>query len=162
MKYVLVGAIIILAVFLIVLSFIPLGIEPLTELYFENHTTLPKIIFLNKPYNFSFTVHNLEYQDMRYKYDIRAFDENNTLLFKMDSREILLVNNETKTIFESFNMKDHFGRMKININLKKDDMGIVPDFKKKLWWPDPNYPNEIDIHFWAEEIAGPTITIVPD
>lgn len=162
MKYVLIGAIVILAIFLIVLSQIPLGIEPLTELYFENHTSLPKIIFLNKPYNFSFTVHNLEYQDMRYDYNVSGFDENGTFVYDFDSGEIYLSNNETKTIYENFSMKNHFGKMKININIKKDDLGIVPDFKKKFWWPDPNYPNEINIHLWMEEIVGTTIKIIPD
>lgn len=162
MKYVLIGGIAILAVFLLVLSFIPLGIEPLTEVYFENHTALPKYIFPDKPYNYSFSVHNLEYQDMKYNYIINAYNENDSLLYRMDSGEIYLTNNETKTIFENFAINGHFGRIKINVDIKKDDLGIVPDFKKKLWWPDPNYPTEINIDFWVEEIVGPTITITPD
>ncbi len=162
MKYVLIGAIAIISIFLIVLSFIPLGIEPLTEVYFENHTSLPKYIFPDKPYNYSFSVHNLEYQDMRYDYNVNAFDEDGNLLYRMDSGEIYLANNETKTILENFAINGHFGRVKINVDIKKDDLGIVPDFKKKLWWPDPNYPHEISIDFWIEEIVGPTITITPD
>lgn len=162
MKYVLIGAIVILAAFLIVLSFIPLGIEPLTELYFENHTELPKYLFLNKLYNYSFTVHNLEYQDMKYNYEVNAYDENDTFLYKMDSGEIYLADNETKTVYEEFTMAKPFDRVKINVNIKKDDMGIVPDFKKKLWWPDPNYPEEIDIHLWIEEIKGTQIIITPN
>ena len=67
MKTVVIGGVAILAVFLLVLLFIPLGIEPLTEVYFENHTTLPAYLFLDKPYNFSFTIHNLEYQEMKLK-----------------------------------------------------------------------------------------------
>lgn len=161
MKYVLIGGIAILAVFLVVLSFIPLGIEPLTEVYFENHTALPAYIFPTKMYNYSFTVHNLEYQDMKYNYTIKAYDENDTFLYDMGSGEIYLANNETKTIFEDFSIGNHFGRIKINVNIQKDDLGIVPEFKKKLWWPDPNYPTEIDIHFWVEEIVGTTITITP-
>lgn len=162
MKWVLIGGIAILAIFLFVLSFIPLGIEPLTELYFENHTALPANIFLNKPYNFSFTVHNLEYQKMGYNYTVNAYDENETLLFKLGSGNIVLEENETKTIFENFSMKKKFGRMRINVVIEKDDLGIVPDFKKKLWWPDPNYPTSIDIHMWVKEISGTTITIIPD
>jgi len=161
MKWVLIGGIAILAVFLIVLSFIPLGIEPLTELYFENHTSLPAYIFPDKPYNYSFSVHNLEYQDMRYDYNVNAFDEDDNLLYRMDSGEIYLANNETKTIFENFAINGHFGRIKINVDIKKDDLGIVPDFKKKLWWPDPNYPTKINIDFWVEEITGTQIIITP-
>ena len=159
MKWVLVGGIVILTIFLVVLSFIPLGIEPLTEVYFENHTALPNLIFLNKPYNFSFTVHNLEYQKMGYNYTINAYDENDTLLFNLDSGNMILEDNETKTIFEDFKMNKHFGRMRISVDVEKDDLDIVPDFKKKLWWPDPNYPTKIDIHLWVKEIVGTQIII---
>ena len=68
MKYIIIAGVVILVAFLIVLSFIPLGIEPLTELYIENHTELPKNVYLNKTYNFSFTANNLEYQDVEYEY----------------------------------------------------------------------------------------------
>lgn len=162
MKWVLIGGIAILAIFLIVLSFIPLGIEPLTELYFENHTSLPSNIFLNKPYNFSFTIHNLEYQQMGYNYTVNAYDENDTLLFSVDSGNVILDDNQTTTILENFSASKHFGRMEVVVDIKKDDLGIVPDFKKKLWWPDPNYPTEIDIHFWVDEIVGTKIIITPD
>ena len=151
MKWVLIGGIAILVIFLVVLSFIPLGIEPLTELYFENHTSLPANISVNETSNFSFTIHNLEYQKMRYNYDVSVFDENNTLLFKIDSGNAILENNETKTISEILNVKEHFGRIRIEVMINKDDLGIVPDFKKKLWWPDPNYPKSINIGFWTQE-----------
>ena len=158
MKTIIIGGAIILTAFLIVLSYIPLGIEPLTELYFENHTELPKYLFLNKPYNFTFTVHNLEYQKMRYNYSIQAYDENETFLYSLDSGEFILENNETETKFEEFTMKSHFPRTKILISISKDLTLETPEFKEKLWWPDPNYPMEINIHFWMEEITGPTIT----
>ena len=79
MKTVFIAGIVLLGIFLFVLAFIPLGIEPLTEVYFENHTALPAYLFLDKPYNYSFTVHNLEYQEMKYYYSVDAYDENNTL-----------------------------------------------------------------------------------
>jgi len=162
MKYVLIAGIVIIGIFLIVLSFIPLGIEPLTELYFENHTSLPAYLFLNKPYNFSFTIHNLEYQEVKYGYSVGVYDENETFLYEIDSGEVYLLNNETKTIYEDFSMNKPFGRARIGINVNKDLSPETPDFKKKLWWPDPNYPMEIDIHFWIEEITGPKITITED
>jgi len=162
MKYVIISAIIILAIFLLVLTQIPLGIEPLTEMYFENHTDLPKYLFLDKPYDFSFTVHNLEYQKMRYVYTINAYDENNTLLYKLNSGNFILENNESKTIYEEFTKKEHFDRTKIVVDIEKDLSLETPKFKNKLWWPDPNYPMQIDIHFWVEEIIGTTITITDD
>jgi hypothetical protein len=151
MKWVLIGGIAILAIFLVVLSFIPLGIEPLTEVYFENHTELPSIIQVYSTYNFSFTVHNLEYQKMGYNYSVNAYDENDALLFSIDSGNIVLEDNETRTISEKFTVIKSFSRMRVVVSIEKDDLGIVPDFKKKLWWPDPNYPTKIDIHFWADE-----------
>lgn len=160
MKYVLIGAVIITIIFLGVLYFIPLGIEPLTELYFEDHTSLPKHIFLDKPYNFSFTVNNLEYQDMKYNYDVSIEYPNKT--YEIDSGEIFLSNNESKTIYEVFTLRENFERAKIQIKITKDHLNITPEFKKKFWWPDPNYPNEINIHLWIEEIVGTTITIIPD
>jgi hypothetical protein len=162
MKKVLIAGILIIIGFLVVLSFIPLGIEPLTEVYFENHTLLRANSFPNTDYNFSFTVHNLEYQDMRYEYNINVYSETDWFLGEIDSGELFLGNNMSKTIPGSYNLAKGFDRARIQINITKDDLGIVPDYKKKLWWPDPNYPTEIDIHFWTDEIVGPTITFTDD
>jgi hypothetical protein len=153
MKTILIAGIVILAVFLIVLAFIPLGIEPLTEVYFENHTELPSQVSLLQWYNYSFTVHNLEYQNVRYMYSIDAYDENDTLLYNMNKGEFALLNNESKTIDERLSFADNFNRTKIQVNVTKDLSLETPSFKKKLWWPDPNYPMSIDIHFWIEEKA---------
>jgi len=159
MKYVIISAVAISVIFLVALFYIPLGIEPLTEVYFQNHTKLPKYLFLNKDYNFSFTVHNLEYQKMRYYYNISSYNENDTFLNNLDSGNFILENNESKTIGERFMMKSHFDRQRIVVNIRKDLSLETPEFKKKLWWPDPNYPMKIDIHFWIEEVIGPKITI---
>ena len=162
MKTVFIAGIVLLGIFLFVLAFIPLGIEPLTEVYFENHTALPAYLFLDKPYNYSFTVHNLEYQEMKYYYSVDAYDENNTLLYNMDNGEIHLYNNESKTINEQFIMKESFERTQIVVNVSKDLSLERPKFKDKLWWPDPNFPMNIDLHFWVEEVEGTKITIIPD
>ena len=161
MKYVLIAGLGILAVFLAVLYFIPLGIEPLTELYFENHTALPKNIFLDKNYDFSFTVNNLEYQDVEYNYIVEAYDVNNTLLFEINKGSFTLANNESRTISENYIFNNPFGRAKVEIKITKNLIG-KPEFKRRLWWPDPNYPMEIEIHFWVDEIVGTTMKIIPD
>jgi hypothetical protein len=147
MKYVLIAGIILLGAFLFVLAFIPLGIEPLTEVYFENHTKLPVYIFLDKPYNFTFTVHNLEYQRMRYEYTVDVFDENDTFMFNIDKNEFILEDNQSVSVGERLIMDNKFQRAKIVVNVTKDLSLEEPAFKKKLWWPDPNYPMNIDIHF---------------
>jgi hypothetical protein len=162
MRIVFIAGIVLLGIFLFVLSFIPLGIEPLTEVYFDNHTKLPVYLFPDKPYNYSFSVHNLEYQQMRYYYTIDAYSENDTLLYNMDNGNFILGNNETKTINEQFVMAGEFNRTKIMVRVDKDLSLETPDFKKKLWWPDPNYPMSIDIHFWIEQVEGPSIHIIRD
>ena len=161
MKYILIAGIVIVLVFLGVLYFIPLRIEPLTELYLENHTSLPINVYLNKAYNFSFTTHNLEYQDVEYNYSIEALDVNNTLLFKIDEGKFTLANNESKIVSENYIFNNPFNRAKIQVKIAKNLIG-EPEFKRRLWWPDPNYPIEIDIHFWVDEIVKPTIIITPD
>jgi hypothetical protein len=161
MKTVFIAGIVLLVVFLIVLAFIPLGIEPLTEVYFENHTQLPVYLFLGKPYNYSFTVHNLEYQRMRYTYSVDVFDETGEFLYNMDKGEFVLGMDESAVIEESFKLVEHFNRTEIVVNVSKDLSLERPKFKDKLWWPDPNYPMSIDIHFWIEEVEGTSITIIP-
>ena len=160
MKYVLISAVVLLAVFLIVLSQIPLGIEPLTELYIENHTSLPINVFLGKMYNFSFTTHNLEYQDVEYNYTVKAYDVDGTLMFNLSSGSFTLANNESKTITEYYTFSKPFNRSQIQVQITKNLIG-EPEFKRKLWWPDPNYPYEIDIHFWVDEVVQTQIIITP-
>lgn len=161
MKYIIIAGIVIVIAFLVVLSFIPLGIEPLTELYLEKHTELPKNVFLNKTYNFSFTTHNLEYQDVQYDYIVNAYDVNNALLFSIDSGSFALANNESKSVNVDYKFDSSFNRAKIQVIITKNLIG-APEFKRKLWWPDPNYPYTIDIHFWLDEIVPTTITFVKD
>ena len=153
MKTIVIAGIVILAVFLIVLAFIPLGIEPLTEVYFENHTALPSSVELNQLYNFSYTIHNLEYQKVRYVYNVKMYDEQGNFLEDMSGGEVTLSNNESSTIENAFSLPQDFNRTKIQVNVTKDLSLEDPKFKHKLWWPDPNYPMSIDIHFWIEEKA---------
>jgi hypothetical protein len=162
MKYVAIAAIVLLGIFLFVLLFIPLGIEPLTEVYFENHTQLPVYIFMDKPYDFSFTVHNLEYQRMRYYYTVDTFDENGTFMFNIDKNQFILEENQSVNVGERLIMDKPFNRTKIVVNITKDLSLETPSFKKKLWWPDPNYPMNIDIDFWVEPVQGTQIIITKD
>lgn len=153
MKYVFAAGIIILVVFLAVLSQIPLGIEPLTELYFEEHTQLPSSVSLNEIYNFVFTTNNLEYQDMRYYYNVSVFDVNGSFVKSVGFGDFVIEHNESRTVEEGFLFAESFERAKIKVLIKKDHMNITPEFKTKLWWPDPNYPTEIDVHFWVDEVV---------
>jgi len=161
MKYVIIAGIFILIVFLGVLSFIPIGIEPLTEVYIENHTKLPINVFLNKNYNFSFTTHNLEGQEVEYNYNVIAYDVNESVLFNVGEGSFRLRDNESETVNQNYKFDKAFGRAKVEVVIGKNLIG-VPWFKKKLWWSDPNYPMKIDVHFWIDEIVQTQIIIVPD
>lgn len=157
MKYVVLFGALIVVAFLAVLYFIPLGIEPLTEVYFENHTSLRANNFPNVTYNFTFTIHNLEYQDMNYKYNISAFDVNGTFIKELSKGEVYLGNNMSQSVFVKYNLPKGFERTQVKVLVTKDDLGKVPDYKKKFWWPDPNYPTQIDVHFWVDEVTGPKV-----
>lgn len=142
MKYVLIAGAVIVTVFIIALLQIPIGIEPLTEVYFENHTSLPANIFLNRNYNFTFTVHNLEYKEMNYTYDMNIEYGNRSGTVNSDS--FILENNKSISFTKSFSFTEPFARAKIQTVVKKDN-------------------NEtIDIHFWVSEIVPIRITIIKD
>jgi hypothetical protein len=122
MKYVLITAAVLLAVLIIGIRAIPKNNEPLTELYFDDHLDLPKTAEINKEYNFSFAIHNLEYQEMGYKYEITI--EYNNRKFILDKNIIYLNNEETKHIQGKFTIPDKFDRAKITVNLINKNQAI--------------------------------------
>ncbi len=73
--------------------------EPYTEIYFENHTKLP-IVLSNSPQSFSFTIHNVEYKNMNYKYEVYIKTGNNILV--LDKKVNSIKTNMSKTINETF------------------------------------------------------------
>lgn len=97
--------------------------ETFTELYFTDHLSLPKQIKQGVPYHFEFTVHNLEYKDFTYVYEVTA----DTLI--LENGQFLLKHDEIKTIPVTFRIVQPFERMKITVNLV-----------------NKNQP----IHFWVE------------
>ena len=147
MKYVLVAGVLILIGFVIALQFIPIGIEPLTEVYLENHTQLPSGALVNKSYNYTFTVHNLEYRNMSYNYDVLIEYDNESLNlsdFVFESGEFALSDNETITLTGHYRFNENFDRAKVKTIVYKDN-------------------NEsIDVHFWVNEVIPFQIRIVND
>ena len=89
--------------------------ETFTELYFEEHLTLPKEITLFKENNFKFTIHNLENKDMLYPYEV--YIEVNGERQPIDKSSVLIKNNEYKTITQSFTITTPMQRAKIVVNL---------------------------------------------
>ena len=96
--------------------------EPFTELYFEDHQSLPKEIELGKEYFFKFTIHNLENKRTEYFYEIKQEIDNksevlNTHLFSMD-------HNHSITFIEQFRINQRFENAKIMVNLLNKNQEI--------------------------------------
>jgi hypothetical protein len=74
--------------------------EKFTELYFEDHLRLPKIIIPGQQYRFAFTIHNLENSDMKYSYHVYLQTQNNQVT--LDKSSINILNGRSSTIVENF------------------------------------------------------------
>jgi len=102
--------------------------ETLTELYFENHLSLPNKVTLFKKNNFKFTIHNLENKDMEYPYEV--YINVNGVKHIIDKSSVLIRNNEYKTITEDFALTISTQRAKVVVSLINKNQRI---------------------HFWIEE-----------
>ena len=96
--------------------------ETFTELYFEDHLSLPTEIVLFEENSFKFTIHNLENRDMDYNYEvyIEADGEKQVI----ENYSILIKNNEYKTIPQSFSITTPTQRAKIVVNLIDKNQAI--------------------------------------
>ena len=89
--------------------------ETFTELYFEDHLSLPNKVTLFKEDNFKFTIHNLENKDMEYPYEV--YIDVNREKQMIDKNSVLIKNNEYKTISEDFTITITMQRVKVVVNL---------------------------------------------
>ena len=128
MKYVVIAWAILITIAIIILLRMPLGIEPLTELYFENHNNLPKQLSLGQKAGFWFTIHNLEYRKMRYSYKVSYSFNNKTLLLKKGT--VTVNNNQSLSIPVTFSINEPFTRAEVDVILIDKDNSI---------------------HFWVDE-----------
>ena len=112
--------------------------ETFTELYFEDHTHLPleikptytpPINFPLKGYVFAFTIHNLENKDMQYPYEVYIDLAGEKTL--IEKKTVVVKNNESKTIKESFSALHNSPTRKIVVNLIEKNQQI--DF----WMKEP-------------------------
>ncbi|MBA7616010.1 hypothetical protein ES703_23300 [subsurface metagenome] len=90
-------------------------LETFTELYFEDHLSLPNKVTLFKENNFKFTIHNLENKDMVYIYEV--YIDVNREKQMIDKNSVLIKNNEYKTITKDFTITVPTQRVKAVINL---------------------------------------------
>ena len=96
--------------------------ETFTELYFENHLNLPGKIELYQDYPFKFTIHNLEYKDMNYPYEV-YIDLNGEKQVIEDS-SVFVKSGEYKTINEDFTITLPTARAEVIVNLKDKNQQI--------------------------------------
>jgi len=97
--------------------------ETLTELYFEDHLSLPEKVVLSDENGFKFTIHNLEDKDIEYTYSVYIeIDGEKDII--IDSSSILIKNNEFQTITESFALTTPVGRARVIVELINKDQYI--------------------------------------
>lgn len=89
--------------------------ETFTELYFEDHLSLPNKVTLSKKNSFKFTIHNLENKDMEYPYEV-YIDMNGEKKI-IDTNSIFIKNTEYKTIPVDFTITTRIQRAKVVVNL---------------------------------------------
>ncbi len=97
-------------------------LETFTELYFEDHLSLPREITLFKENSFKFTIHNIEDNNMEYPYEV--YIEVNGESQTIDKGSILIKNNEYKTITQNFIIGTPIQRVKIVVNLTDKNQQI--------------------------------------
>jgi hypothetical protein len=96
--------------------------EPFTELYFEDHLTLPSKVIPKKIYTFKFTIRNLEEQDIVYPYDVYALTGDTKLM--IDNGNTTIKKGESNTIQEIFTTENTFPKTKIVVELKNKKQQI--------------------------------------
>jgi len=89
--------------------------ETYTELYFENHLSLPNKVTLFKKNNFKFMIHNLEGKDTEYPYEVYIDINGEEKTVCTDS--VFLKNTEYKTIPVDFTITMRIQRAEVVVNL---------------------------------------------
>ena len=106
-------------------SFTPIP-EKFTELYFENHLDLPKIMKPDEEQDFSFTIHNLEHTQMNYVVSLTAEPEltpDNSFL--IDQVAVPLEHDQSETIQQTFKLPELMSqRVKVTVQLLYLDQTI--------------------------------------
>jgi hypothetical protein len=89
--------------------------ETFTELYFENHLSLPNKVALSEKNNFKFTIHNLENKDMEYPYEVYIDTGRGKKIIYINS--VFIKNTEYKTITVDFTITIPIQRAKVVVSL---------------------------------------------
>jgi hypothetical protein len=102
--------------------------ETFTELYFEDHLSLPAFVTLNKNENFKFTIHNLEYKDMSYPYEVFIVCRDPGCMGDkqlIDKGTAVLKHDEYKTINEDYTIGFPTKRIQVVVNLVDKNQQIT-------------------------------------
>ena len=108
----------------LVLIFTTKTTESFTELYFEDHQDLPSIYAL-EDYEFEFTIHNLENQNMDYPYKVEIEYYDNEKLKEtttLEESNILLEHNSTATITQEFEITEEHDYAKIIVETNDQEI----------------------------------------
>jgi hypothetical protein len=89
--------------------------QTFTELYFENHLSLPGKVTLFEENNFKFTIHNLENKDMEYPYEVYIDTNGEKQVISTDS--VLIEDNGYETISVDFTITIPIPRSRVVVNL---------------------------------------------
>lgn len=109
---------------ILVLIFTTKTTESFTELYFEEHQNLPSEYTLGE-YEFAFTIHNLENQDMDYSYNVYIEYYDNDEFVKsetIEAKNVLIANNETKTLTETFKISEEHDYAKVAVETNEEEI----------------------------------------
>ncbi|MBS3159486.1 hypothetical protein J4436_01745 [Candidatus Woesearchaeota archaeon] len=116
---IIIGMLIIAVISTLILVFDTESNEKFTELYFENHKDLPNLVKEDRNYGFSFTIHNLELEEMVYEYQVLMKYNNKEI--QLNNGVVVLDNGESETVQNVFTVKDFFKRGKIEVKLTNNE-----------------------------------------
>lgn len=114
--------------------------ERLTELYFTNHTQLPKTYTVDEQQTVSFTVRNIEYRPTAYTYVISQVDKNGEQRQELATANFSLAQNQSKTIVVPVSLSDRGDRSQIIVTITYN--GIV-------FGADTPSNETQSIHYWV-------------
>jgi hypothetical protein len=98
--------------------------ERLTELYFAKPNNLPSTYIPGVSQTFGFTVHNLEYRNTDYTYQVVEENQADTQTVTLQQGSFWLRQNHYKTVTENVALSDLGSRVKIVVNLSNVNESI--------------------------------------
>jgi hypothetical protein len=97
--------------------------ERFTELYFNNHTNLPKQISNGEKISFSFVIHNLEGKSWQYPYSVFFISQDGQIT-NIEEATVTLSDGEYKTIEETYTsaLADNNGEIFVELQQPKQEL----------------------------------------